>query len=222
MSMDFKKFTYRPSRPDNRFRTNYALMSQWMAQPTRGTRADMEIQSAVYGKKVARSQNPYMDQSSPRGYAQAAAIEEGAPPHMRFAEDAGYDDFHKAFRAISKQWPNKSHPNFGPPRLRMGRAGGSWRHVKEVLQAGGARIVFVDGQRRNEDTINMDIVPGGHLVQNVVPRVDGANARLHGIGSGGMTSMHREKNASNRINGTSAYGLETRQGLEQNNWCVMR
>ena len=31
-------------------------------------------------------------------------------------------------------------------RLRHGRAGGSWRHVKEVLQAGGARIVFVDGK----------------------------------------------------------------------------
>jgi len=30
-------------------------------------------------------------------------------------------------------------------RLRHGRAGGSWRHVKEVLQAGGSRIVFVDG-----------------------------------------------------------------------------
>lgn len=33
-----------------------------------------------------------------------------------------------------------------PHRLRHGRAGGSWRHVKEVLQAGGRRIVFVDGR----------------------------------------------------------------------------
>ena len=31
-------------------------------------------------------------------------------------------------------------------RLRHGRQGGSWRHVKEVLQAGGNRIVFVDGE----------------------------------------------------------------------------
>ena len=31
-------------------------------------------------------------------------------------------------------------------RIRHGRAGGSWRHVKEVLQAGGRRIVFVDGR----------------------------------------------------------------------------
>lgn len=43
-------------------------------------------------------------------------IEEGVPPHTRFSEDAGYDDFHKAFRAINKQWPNKNFPAFGPPR----------------------------------------------------------------------------------------------------------
>ena len=36
-------------------------------------------------------------------------------------------------------------------RLRHGRAGGSWRHVKEVLQAGGSRIVFVDGKLFNFD-----------------------------------------------------------------------
>ena len=36
--------------------------------------------------------------------------------------------------------------SFQYSRLRHGRAGGSWRHVKEVLQAGGARIVFVDGK----------------------------------------------------------------------------
>lgn len=222
MSMDFKKFTYRPSRPDNRFRTNYALMSQWMAQPTRGARADMEIQSAVYGKRMAQ-QNPYMDQSgtSPRGYAQAAAIEEGVPPHTRFSEDAGYDDFHKAFRAINKQWPNKNFPAFGPPRLRQGRAGGSWRHVKEVLQAGGHRIVFVDGQIRNQDTMQMDSVPGGHLIQNEAPRYDSASMRLHGLNSS-MTGMRRDRESSNRINATSTYGLATRQGLEQNNWCVMR
>ncbi|WAR24395.1 hypothetical protein MAR_038064 [Mya arenaria] len=30
MSMDFRKTTYKPQRADNRFRTSYSLMSQWM------------------------------------------------------------------------------------------------------------------------------------------------------------------------------------------------
>ena len=30
-------------------------------------------------------------------------------------------------------------------RLRNGRHGGSWRHVKEVMQAKGDRTVFMDG-----------------------------------------------------------------------------
>ena len=31
-------------------------------------------------------------------------------------------------------------------RLRQGRAGGNWRHVRNVLQAEGGRTVFVDGK----------------------------------------------------------------------------
>jgi len=30
-------------------------------------------------------------------------------------------------------------------RLRQGRIGGSWRHIKEVLGHGGSRVVYVDG-----------------------------------------------------------------------------
>lgn len=51
-----------------------------------------------------------------------------------------------------------------PHRLRHGRAGGSWRHVKEVLQAGGRRIVFVDGRY---DRLGIGIVSKRVLVCNL-------------------------------------------------------
>ena len=31
-------------------------------------------------------------------------------------------------------------------RLRQGRIGGSWRHIKEVLGHGGSRVCYVDGK----------------------------------------------------------------------------
>ena len=34
-------------------------------------------------------------------------------------------------------------------RLRAGRGGASWRHVKEVMQAAGKRTLFVDGKVTN-------------------------------------------------------------------------
>lgn len=61
------------------FRTNYALMSQWMGpKPQR----DMLMQSAVYGKRLQQNDaNPYVDvpgQSprdfGPKDFAAAAAV----------------------------------------------------------------------------------------------------------------------------------------------------
>ena len=34
-----------------------------------------------------------------------------------------------------------------------------------MLQAGGSRIVFVDGHVRWDDNVKIDEVPGGHLLQ---------------------------------------------------------
>ena len=30
-------------------------------------------------------------------------------------------------------------------RLRQGRIGGTWRHIKEVLPQGGGRVCYIDG-----------------------------------------------------------------------------
>lgn len=202
MSMDFTKTVYRPKRSDNRYRTSYALMSQWMGRKGSGQAYKREglpqsYAIAMQGNAAFPTRNlrsaegfepaRYMDSfdQQPAGIsAQQASIDENVPVHLRYSEGQGHDDFHKAFNQISKHHPSKSFPDFGPPRLRHGRAGGSWRHVKEVLQAGGHRIVFVDGVVRWADGIKIDDVPCGHLinpqVRDIKSRYMSARPNEHG------------------------------------------
>lgn len=194
MSMDFRKTTYRPTRTDNRFRTSYSLMSQWMnrkgsgqayrKEPLPQTFAIAMQGNAAFPRQPALSAGS-RSMEDLRGHgeqygpdpmlynvtAPQACIDETVPVHLRYNDTAGYDDFHKSFNQVSKQWPSASYPDFGPARLRHGRAGGSWRHVKEVLQAGGARIVFVDGVIRWADGVKMDEIPGGNLIQPKVGQI---------------------------------------------------
>ncbi|KAL8584817.1 hypothetical protein ACOMHN_037522 [Nucella lapillus] len=61
-------------------------------------------------------------------------------PRPRGPEDyykRAYDDL---TQKIAYRWPNP-----GTPRNHVGRSGGTWRHIKEVLGHGGSRFVFVDG-----------------------------------------------------------------------------
>lgn len=50
------------------------------------------------------------------------------------------DSYHDLTSQIAYRFPNP-----GLPRLRQGRIGGSWRHIKEVLGHGGSRVCYVDG-----------------------------------------------------------------------------
>lgn len=231
--MDFRKTTYKPNRADNRFRTSYALMSQWMNRKGSGKayKKDPLSQSftiAMQGNSAfppprgsaysagqrfepSRSMEEFRTHepmgADPMLYnvtAPQAAIDENVPVHLRYSDGCGYDDFHKAFQQVSKQHPSASYPEFGPPRLRHGRAGGSWRHVKEVLQAGGSRIVFVDGVIRWADGVKIDEIPGGHLIQ---PKVGEIKSRY-------MTP--------NRFEKPSEYALSQKFGTERNNWLLMR
>lgn len=228
MSLDHRKTTYRPTRTDNRFRTSYALMSQWMnrkgsaeayrREPLPQTFAIAMQGNAAFPSRPVRSATDmgeydpsrFMEEFQQRQNqhisAQQASIDENVPIHLRYNNTAGYDDFHKAFQQYSKQWPTSSFPEFGPARLRHGRAGGSWRHVKEVLQAGGARIVFVDGVIRWTDGVKEDEIPGGHLIN---PRVGEIKSRY-------MTPKPQQQQRP------SEYALNQKAGVEKNNWMIMR
>ena len=69
----------------------------------------------------------------------------GATVHLNYSQSGGYDDYHKTYLKLQKDGVYPSYPLYGPPRLRNGGVGGSWNHVKEVMQAAGARRVFIDG-----------------------------------------------------------------------------
>ncbi|XP_060560637.1 uncharacterized protein LOC132720500 isoform X3 [Ruditapes philippinarum] len=58
------------------------------------------------------------------------------------------DDYNVRFRESYADLTNQiayRFPNPGLPRLRQGRIGGSWRHIKEVLGHAGSRVCYVDG-----------------------------------------------------------------------------
>ncbi|XP_064607322.1 LOW QUALITY PROTEIN: uncharacterized protein LOC135471851 [Liolophura sinensis] len=139
MSMDFRKTTYRPNRPHTRLRTSYGVMSKWMAL-SEGTKP---------GEKTRRADIIIYTRASPPPVQSSGRIR----------------DFHKAYRHFDSHAQPVTFPVLGPPRLRYGRAGGSWRHVKEVMQARGKRALFVDGQMRTEDNDRLDEVPWGNMLQ---------------------------------------------------------
>lgn len=63
----------------------------------------------------------------------------------------GADDMRGAYQRFQNKGMNPTFPLFGTPRMRYGRAGGSWRHVREVTQAAGPNTVFVDGIPKVDD-----------------------------------------------------------------------
>ncbi|XP_025109482.1 uncharacterized protein LOC112573386 isoform X2 [Pomacea canaliculata] len=161
-------------------RTSYGAMSEWLRYGKGRHRSSM-LQASLLPRRNCtdytirgsrRSSHQQHQTLGANGFlgadmqsaARAAALDENVPVHARYASGCGYDDFYNSFLAVKRHGPAEDFPVFGPPRLRHGRAGGSWRHVKEVLQAGGKRIVFVDGQISANDVLKLDHVPGGHLI----------------------------------------------------------
>ncbi|XP_052232431.1 uncharacterized protein LOC127845495 isoform X3 [Dreissena polymorpha] len=102
--------------------TTYGKMNEWMNAP--GGR-DMRT-----GLPVTRSDGNWR------------AVDRGA------VNKPQKEDFNVRFRDSYADLTNQiayRFPNPGLPRLRQGRVGGSWRHIKEVLGHGGSRVCYVDG-----------------------------------------------------------------------------
>jgi len=91
------------------------------------------------------------------------------PAHLQYYQSGGYDDYHKTYLKMQQNGLSPRFPHHGPPALRAGGGGGSWRHVRQVLQAGGNRRLFVDGQTRIQDNnkILYDEIPGVNVIQPV-------------------------------------------------------
>lgn len=68
-------------------------------------------------------------------------------------------------REVERRWGERSFKVIccGCCRVRQGRNGGEWRHVKEVMQSKGQRIVFVDGVTSIDDLarVKTNLIQGG-------------------------------------------------------------
>ncbi|KAK2153522.1 hypothetical protein LSH36_294g03001 [Paralvinella palmiformis] len=64
-------------------------------------------------------------------------------PYEPFVEPGRSDDYYKRYLKLAENVAHK-YPNPGPPVERHGRAGASWRHIKEV-QSHNNRVLYVDG-----------------------------------------------------------------------------
>lgn len=237
MSLDYRKKTYRPSRPDTIKNTSYGVMSQWIdrqhehLQPRgevpRHLRARNNPSPKFTKKRPIMRQSPagmptmydtYVNKSS-------AVLDETLPVHLRYSSHCGYDDYHKAFRSIQDKHPELSFPHFGPPRLRHGRQGGSWRHVRNVLQGNGSRIVFVDGQVSHKDLMKIDSIPGGHLI---LPEVDRGTPsprliqQMNRLNENSVAIALGKESRMQQVPVARYSELDAQRGLEKENWNIMR
>ncbi|XP_041359460.1 uncharacterized protein LOC121375854 [Gigantopelta aegis] len=205
MSMDYLKNVYKPQTgySPRATKTSYGAMNNWLAT-SKNYQGQLPTVRSVRGPNFApRRIHPSV--------SQLAAVDDTLPVHLRYSRNCGYDDFHKAFRNIGHQWPDLSYPNFGPARLRQGRLGGSWRHIKEVMQAVGNRGTFIDGCIATDDRFTSERVPGGDLIKPVVP--DSRNATwIYGLQSKANEHMHRKP----------TFDVFTQREVEHTNWCIMR
>lgn len=121
-SSDFLK----KARPHSKTKTTYGKMNEWMTMP---------------GGRDMRSGVPL---TMSDGNWQQMKQREGQPADQRGVEEDFNSKFQRSYSDLTSKIAYR-YPNPGLPRLRQGRIGGSWRHIKEVLGHGGSRVCYVDG-----------------------------------------------------------------------------
>ncbi|XP_059156109.1 uncharacterized protein LOC131941117, partial [Physella acuta] len=101
-----------------------------------------------------------------------------------------------------------------PSSLRHGRLGGSWKHVKEVMQPGGKRLVFVDGQIAADEHIKSNMAAAD--VTRSASDLNRVNMVNHA-----HTGRHRTS-LLEQIPVARYDMLDIRRGLERENWNIVR
>ncbi|XP_013378604.1 uncharacterized protein LOC106150392 [Lingula anatina] len=139
------------------------------------------------------------------------------PAHLQYFGSGGYDDWHKASLKASLQkqmmidQPHVKDTIYGPQKLRNGHAGGSWRHVKEPLQPGGKRLLFVDGAVARDDLYRVRT----KLIKT--PETLMREPNSHDL----FREIVRHRKAT-PIKTTHYTSLSAHKGTEKGNWYIMR
>lgn len=113
-------------REENRPWTTYGKMNEWMNMP---------------GGRDMRSGIPLTLSDGHWHEAKQSGVLPGI--HKKDGDELN-QKFKRSYTDLTSKIAYR-YPNPGLPRLRQGRIGGSWRHIKEVLGHGGSRVVYVDG-----------------------------------------------------------------------------
>ncbi|CAF0724183.1 unnamed protein product [Brachionus calyciflorus] len=73
----------------------------------------------------------------------------------------------------------------GPPVLRQGRIGSSWRHIKQTNNYGNSNLLFIDGTVRINDSMRFP-----PRVYGYPPRVNDQNAELIGLSTQSLNDLN--------------------------------
>lgn len=130
-------------RPFSRQRTSYSSMNQW--RDKEGT----TVPQTLNGKRVpVRMAEGAWKKTKPKTEDVGWPI---AGDTLNAARQPNTEEFNKSYVELMNRVAYR-YPNPGAPRIRQGRVGGTWRHIKEVQSNNTDRVVYVDGLVRVYDT----------------------------------------------------------------------
>lgn len=88
--------------------------------------------------------NSWAKKANNESYAAPAVTQSARYSGGYRTESRTSDNYHDRYMQLSSNVAQR-HPHQSQPRERMGRIGGSWRHIREVLGYTGTQVCFVDG-----------------------------------------------------------------------------
>lgn len=209
MSMDYKVSTYRPNRPDTRKMTSYGCMSTWMHR---------QKQLAYFKSRRSLADIVYpLEERRP--------IIVPAPLGMPTMYDT-YIGRHLPYTPYQNNVGRESWPTGAPvhgchPVDPSSCHSGTWPHVKEVMQAEGKRLVFVDGQV----AVNKSIRKGNSQVEGGELRLpDTAVSQRVSSRNGARKAQHGRVGVDNCLAKPIArYDMiDVKKAIEKDNWSILR
>ncbi|KAH9515233.1 hypothetical protein Btru_013963 [Bulinus truncatus] len=203
MSLDYKVSTYRLNRPGTRNITSYGCMSSWMPRQKQRVVLPESYISRDISRRPVLPPTPLGMPSMRDVYLHRRPVR--LTESLSVYRGCGSDNKQHADKLATSvnEMKYASNEDKLSTMLREGNHGGSWRHLKEVMQAAGRRMVFVDGQVASNEAI--------------LGKVNDDDA------TEGRPNIRRISSRSRNIAPVARYDLiDVRKGLEKYNWSILR